>query len=81
MSPSPRSRSARVDPPPLKGGGTGAAAPELAPLLPKGGIWVGERGANKLVLRKHAKRMRREPTPTEHRLWQILRVVVHAFTD
>ena len=31
-----------------------------------------ERGSNKL-LRERAKQMRSEPTPAEHRLWQILR--------
>lgn len=68
---SPRSRSARVDPPPLKGGGTGQGA-NSAPLPPKGGRGVGERGARD-ALRKHAKRMRSNQTPAEHRLWQILR--------
>ena len=70
--PSPRSRSARVDPPPLEGGGTELQATHSAPLLPKGGRGVGERGA-KDVLRKYAKRMRSEQTPAEHRLWQLLR--------
>ena len=71
-NPSPRSRSARVDPPPLKGGGTDGPSANSAPLLPKGGRGVGERG-DEQTLRAHAKRMRAEPTPAEHRLWQILR--------
>ena len=71
-SPSPRSRFARVDPPPLKGGGAVESNTLVAPLTPKGGRGVGERGT-KDILRKHAKRMRSDQTPTEHRLWQILR--------
>ena len=71
--PSPRSRFARVDPPPLKGGGAEASLErELAPLPPKGGRGVGERG-RKQILRNRAKSMRSRPTPAEHRLWQIIR--------
>lgn len=76
MSPSPRSRSARVDPPPLKGGGCADGLNSVP--LPQG--WERdseaklsrERGG-KEVLRGRAKAMRSEPTPAEHRLWQILR--------
>ncbi|HXG80958.1 MAG TPA: endonuclease domain-containing protein [Sphingomicrobium sp.] len=49
------------------------AAVSPAPLPPKDGRGVGERGARKKLLRSRAKGMRREPTPAEHRLWQILR--------
>jgi very-short-patch-repair endonuclease len=46
----------------------------LQPLAPpKGGRGVGERGGTKEFLRQRAKKMRHEPTPAEHRLWQILR--------
>ena len=65
-------------PPPLKGGGANQRAIErqsLSPLAGEGRLArsaSGERG-RKVKLRKHSKRMRSEPTPAEHRLWQILR--------
>jgi very-short-patch-repair endonuclease len=72
-SPSPCRRSTRVDPPPLKGGGCANSAPppsagEGQPARSGGR----ERGSKKL-LRERAKQMRSEPTPAEHRLWQLLR--------
>jgi len=73
-SPSPRSRSARVDPPPLKGGGCDAApSPSLPPSAGEGQPRSGRERGRKQVLRDRAKQMRSEPTPAEHRLWQILR--------
>ena len=59
-SPSPGARSSRANsgPPPSAGEGQ-----------PRSGR---ERGS-KSVLRQRAKQMRSDPTPAEHRLWQILR--------
>lgn len=48
--------------------------PAKAPLPPKGGRGVGERGqTRKKILRRRAKSMRSQQTDAEHRLWQILR--------
>src|SRR3954469_677634 len=75
MSPSPRSRSARVDPPPLKGGGCEAANPAPPPSAGEGqpARSDGRERGRKELLRQRVKSMRSEPTPAEHRLWQILR--------
>ena len=74
MSPSPRSRCARVDPPPLKGGGCEAAPNSVPPpSAGEGQPRSGRERGRKQVLRERAKHMRSEPTPAEHRLWQILR--------
>ena len=71
-SPSPRSRSARVDPPPLNGrGGNSAPPPSAGEGQPERSDGR-ERGRQKL-LRERAKSMRSQQTPAEHRLWQILR--------
>ena len=69
-SPSPRSRSARVDPRPLKGGGFDSVPP---PSAGEGQPQSGRERGRKKLLRQHAKQLRSEPTPAEHRLWQILR--------
>ena len=73
-SPSPRSRSARVDPLPLKGGGCGAAPSSVPPpSAGEGQPRSGRERGRKQLLRDRAKGMRSAPTPAEHRLWQILR--------
>jgi very-short-patch-repair endonuclease len=63
-------------PPPLKGGGakrgdrsSSVPPPSAGEGQPRSGR---ERG-RKLVLRERAKQMRSQPTPAEHRLWQLLR--------
>jgi very-short-patch-repair endonuclease len=70
MNPSPRSRSARVDPPPLRRPGCESVPP---PSAGEGQPRSGRERGRKQVLRDHAKHMRSEQTPAEHRLWQILR--------
>lgn len=73
-SPAPRSRSARVDPSPLEGRGHGTALDSVPPLSAgEGQPRSGRERGGKHLLRKRAKQMRSEPTPAEHRLWQILR--------
>jgi very-short-patch-repair endonuclease len=65
-------------PPPLKGGGASQARrPQSAP-PPYAGEGQparsdGRERGSKKVLRERAKSMRSQPTPAEHRLWQILR--------
>jgi very-short-patch-repair endonuclease len=70
VSPSPRSRPARVDPPPLEGGGGELVPP---PSAGEGQPRSGRERDRKQLLRERAKSMRSQPTPAEHRLWQILR--------
>jgi len=65
-------------PPPLKGGGAkrrDRANPAPPPFAGEGTPERsgGRERGRKAVLRERAKAMRSEPTPAEHRLWQILR--------
>jgi very-short-patch-repair endonuclease len=65
-------------PPPLKGGGAKRAAGSDQSLPPSAGEGQparsgGRERGRKAILRERAKKMRSEPTPAEHRLWQILR--------